>query len=122
MDVHNTFAKARNANYVEQTTRLVRLDDIPQRAMDECHLVFGGQIAQDLMTKWIDAAQLAALDAAIDQAPFLRVGKPLSVVDPDNHPGISPHGIYGVDDAGRAMGSATIYRVKGGALVTFAYM
>jgi hypothetical protein len=122
MELSKTFAKARNANYIAPLAREVKITDIPSDRMAACQSIFGGTIASHPRTKWIDAEQLAALDAGIDQTPWLRRGTALPATDPAGHPGISPHAIYGVDAAGRSMGSATIYRVYGGAMITFEYM
>lgn len=114
MDITNTFAKARNANYVEPLKRLVVVLQIPE------HIKESGwrpAVVSAPMTMWIEQSTLDELDAAIDQGPFIRVG---GFCDPKKV--VGPHGIYGEDAPGRYVGSSGIYRVQGGALVTFEYM
>lgn len=118
MNITNTFAKARNANYVAPLTRPVTIASVPTDVREKC-LVEGmsEQLVLDEKTMWIDAETLDMLDAAIDQRPFARVGQICDVKKV-----VGPHGIYGEDAPGRRLSSSAIYRVDGGALVTFGYM
>jgi hypothetical protein len=118
MILTNTFAKARNANYKGELKRTVTVTSVPTEVAAACiaqgmseTLVMGEK------TMWIDAATLDYLDRAIDQRPFARVGEVCDV-----NKVVGPHGIYGEDAPGRYVGSSGIYRVAGGALVTFDYM
>lgn len=119
MNITNTFAKARNANYVEPLVRPVVITDVPtgvaKLAIGE--LGMSEMLVNDPKTKWIDAETLACLDAAIDQGPFARVGKICDVMQV-----VGPHGIYGEDAPGLRVASSGIHRIQGGALVTFGYI
>jgi len=118
MNITNTFAKARNANYVEPLARPVVVHQVPEDVAMKC--IADGMsegLVRDEKTMWIDQATLDMLDAAIDQKPFARVGQ---FCDPKKV--VGPHGIYGEDAPGRRVASGGIYRVPNGALVTFGYM
>lgn len=118
MNITNTFAKARNANYVEPLARSVVVHQVPEDLAAKC--ISSGMskgLVRDEKTMWIDQATLDMLDAAIDQRPFERVGQFC-----DSKKVVGPHGIYGEDAPGRRVASSGIYRVDGGALVTFGYM
>lgn len=118
MNIKNIFAKARNANYMEPLCRPVVVTDVPE---DISKLAIASGMSESLVlsqkTKWLDGAALDALDAAIDQAPFARIGQVCDVKKV-----VGPHGIYGEDVLGRKVASCGIYRVPGGALVEFGYM
>ncbi|OLP04556.1 hypothetical protein [Rhodoferax antarcticus] len=111
MDITNTFAKARNANYVEPLVRPVVITDVPtgvaKLAIGE--LGMSEMLVNDPKTKWIDAETLACLDAAFDQGPFARVGKTCDVMQVVGPPGLR-------------VASSGIHRIQGGALVTFGYI
>lgn len=118
MNITKTFAKARNANYIEPLARPVAITDVPD-AIAKLAIESGISegIVRDNKTKWIAGEVLENLDAAIDQAPFARIGQRCDVKAV-----VGPHGIYGEDAPGRRVASSGIYRFGGGAFVTFGYM